>query len=137
MAHILIIKNGALFKQNAKNFHAKNPFLSNPYEKNKKLSQRKHSAYIIFFSKHHFIQTPATALWICCCCAFAWTNMTFVMNLTTAEAGCSGSSSAKTWHVFSSEDGDFLATNPNIGALRMYVGGNCEALLLSNLKNGK
>lgn len=46
--------------------------------------------------------------------------MTLVINLTTAVAGWSGSSSANTWHTFSTFPfifaAYFRATNPNTGA---------------------
>lgn len=40
-------------------------------------------------------------------------SMTLLMKLTMAEAGWSGSSSAKRWHTFSARLPGFLATNPN------------------------
>lgn len=47
-------------------------------------------------------------------------TMTLVINLTTAVAGWSGSSSANTWHTFSTFPfifaAYFRATNPNTGA---------------------
>jgi len=43
-----------------------------------------------------------------------WPNMTFMMKLATASAGCSASSSASTWHALSvGPPPSFRATNPN------------------------
>ncbi|KAG7239865.1 hypothetical protein INR49_030599 [Caranx melampygus] len=40
-------------------------------------------------------------------------NMTLLMKLTMAEAGCSGSNSANMWQTFSAKLPGFFATKPN------------------------
>lgn len=58
--------------------------------------------------RRHGCKTFRLSVYRRCC-----DNMTLLMKLTMAEAGCSGSSSANMWQTFSAKLPGFLATKPN------------------------